>query len=318
MFSLSNFAETNEKNIIINKNINVTRLVNLANDTKIQEIIIKPTNFKDKVSYYPSLDSPFLPKAVSKEIKKLNYKCSFDLGVYKFQIFNYDSSIDKYINIITSLYSVMYYLYSINPIQGITFNIFLTDVKKLWPSVPNSVIGPDNCNSGWSMGKEIVIFRKEEFSKVIIHDLIHSLKIYSSLTKNQFKNLCLDGIDYPNEAFTEFWAIFYHSIWISKINKIPFSKVISNEIYFSLHQASFLIKYWNLENECKNNIIDTSCYSYYIVKTCFLVFNDKYIDTLVAIKRNPNQQKLPEINVNDIFPLLNTSFFKSARMSLYA
>jgi hypothetical protein len=98
-----------------------------------------------------------------------------------------------------------------------TFKIILTDIKKEQPVMP---VNPDTINSGATLyplkegldnHKEIVIFRKEEWFKVFIHECFHLFcldfssndKDYAKLFKPLF-NIESDFLFF--ESLCEFWA----------------------------------------------------------------------------------------------------------------
>ena len=55
--------------------------------------------------------------------------------------------------------------------------VFLSGIKKEMPAHSNTPIGPCNCNSGWSDGQNVVVYRREEIFKVIIHELLHHYQL---------------------------------------------------------------------------------------------------------------------------------------------
>jgi hypothetical protein len=165
--------------------------------------------------------------------------------------------------------------------------VFLGKQKKYIPlgneaDDPN-IISPDNVNSGSTIRETIVmIWREEEFYKVLIHELIHyfcvdfylSDDVYNKINKVFTKIFTINGIDRVNESYTEALAISIHSIIYSQIKNIKFSEVLAYEILFSNFQIAKLLRYMKFrkyEDITHKKISQmTSACSYYIVKCMFL------------------------------------------------
>ena len=122
----------------------------------------------------------------------------------------------------------------INPTKKFNMILFLTDLKKKWPK--EQTLKPVNINSGFTFvrGKQIFIWRFEEWTKVFIHELIHAYNCDSDHIKTTKLNLF--------EGITDFWAILYHSLFISVYLNKSWEKIIWNEYLFIYVQYSFLVK----------------------------------------------------------------------------
>ena len=102
-------------------------------------------------------------------------------------------------------------------IERLELHIFLTPFKKVLPKRRGSIIGPENVNSGMThpcqKTTRIMIFRQEEFMKLVVHETIHALGIDIPYRFYQYYREQLDrifGIESTynlNETYTEFWAI---------------------------------------------------------------------------------------------------------------
>ena len=137
-----------------------------------------------------------------------------------------------------------------------TFNIhlILSPLKKEFNDIYFSA---KNCNSGLTYiysNKEypivnIYIVRKEEFGKVIIHEIIHHItSIHSSFKlsninklKKHFKISHNADID-PNETIVEFCATIFHLYQISLESNIDFYKLFKDELKYSLYKTQQLLK----------------------------------------------------------------------------
>ena len=102
-------------------------------------------------------------------------------------------------------------------IERLELHLFLTPFKKLLPKKKGTTIGPENVNSGMTRPCQkttrIMIFRQEEFMKLVIHETVHALGIDMPQRFYKFYQERLDrifGIDSTynlNETYTEFWAV---------------------------------------------------------------------------------------------------------------
>lgn len=175
---------------------------------------------------------------------------------------------------------------------------FETDEKKKFPKNKATILGPDNVNSGLTYldihkNGEIILYRKQELLKVLIHELIHSNLIdskiiFSKNLKSFSNNFCVTYNILLNEAFTESFAtiinIFYiHITCKFKINFL--NNMLYNELIYSNYVCSKIIKFYNISkisdvvkngDFCKNNFPQkTNVFAYYILKNILLT---KYIE----------------------------------------
>ena len=99
--------------------------------------------------------------------------------------------------------------------KSVTVRIFLTDFIKLLPSENRVTLGPVNVNTGYSYfcaaKGEIVLYRKEEWKKVFIHETFHAYGLDFSCNANKLvsrmKKLFPVRSDHKvSEAYTETWA----------------------------------------------------------------------------------------------------------------
>lgn len=186
------------------------------------------------------------------------------------------------INMISRIVSFMRVLFN-KPNLHVKIIGFLGKHKKYLPDVTNvpKIITPANVNSGASIeGTIVMIWREEEFYKVLIHELIHYFGIdfcqndtvYEEIEKIFRDNFKIHGIDKVNESYTEALAIFINSIIFSVINSKTFDEVIKTEIIFSRFQVAKILNYFGITkfNDIGKINQSTSITSYYVVKYLFL------------------------------------------------
>ena len=101
--------------------------------------------------------------------------------------------------------------------QTIIIYIYLSSLKKELPSHSSITIDQNHANTGFtsncSVNSEIVIFRKEEWFKVFLHESFHNFNLdFSDMNINHINKQILQLFPLANsevtayEAYTEFWA----------------------------------------------------------------------------------------------------------------
>jgi hypothetical protein len=197
--------------------------------------------------------------------------------------------------------------------KTIVIDIYLTPFKKKLNN--QCTLTCEHVNTGVSINKEhIIIWRLEEFYKVLIHELIHLFhydfadnnnNIITDLKK--YINYDKSSIDYPNEAYVDFWAIVLNNLYncyeISPNNKQniinKFVIMMAKDIKFSMIQSSKILNHFKIDNMFdklhKNTIKQTTnVFSYYIIKSA-LFFN---IDIMFEFVKNFDYIKFDETNEN--------------------
>jgi hypothetical protein len=195
------------------------------------------------------------------------------------------------IEIISKIFSFMSDLFG-KKNEKLKLVVFYGNQKKLLNYESNQkILCSDNVNSGLSVKHELImIWRKEEFYKVLIHELVHFFgidfyvldSIYKSIEKSFNEKYKVIGSDKINESYTEAIAIFLHSIVYAKENKKNVDDIMKYEIMFSHFQMAKILNYFdcpsfeNLGNTEINQ--NTSVFSYYIIKTLLMVNYKKLFD----------------------------------------
>lgn len=206
-------------------------------------------------------------------------------------------------DLIKHIVVISQFIYNLNPINRIKFLYFDTLIEKQLIN-DNNYICSQNINSGLSSGEYIIIWRREELPKVLIHELIHYLNIDIKHNNNlkSIINYNIGQYDYPiliNESITEIQAQFIHTIYILVSNKTPLIEVFKLfkifyylEHLFSWYQLSKIMNYFNIvsfdDQLIKLNFNQTSnAFSYYILKPIIglrffdILFELRYIKKLM-------------------------------------
>lgn len=198
--------------------------------------------------------------------------------------------------------------------KEINIHLILSPIKKRFE---DGDLGVKHVNSGFTFvnRNDIYIFRREEFPKVILHELIHHEK---HIHQDYFKkgnemmlkrtfNIDENVIMLLNEAVVELWATLMHLIFVSREYKIDLMELFRIELSYSLFKTYQIYKRQSQMNHgrwCDNSNI----YCYIIFKTIFMYnlrdlmkiyrYPMKYDDTLltefiIKYRRLPEYRKNP-------------------------
>jgi hypothetical protein len=141
------------------------------------------------------------------------------------------------------------------------------------------------------------VWRKEEFEKVLIHELLHFINCdfhlhmegYSDIDNSINDLISIDGINNPNEAYNETVAGIINMCWKSISLQIDLNKIYYNEMNFLYLQSAKLIKYFKgnrIEDLLTKNITinqTTSAISYLFLK---MILFHNIIETCQFIEDN--------------------------------
>jgi len=298
-------------NLLDNYNININKLINITknkyfmelynnlkkNFKKIYQHNIIITFLNEKSENYIE-DNKFTSDNIKKKIlEKLKYGYKITFKNNSIIYFCQKKIKEKIPNIIIHMFQIIILLKIIFNKSEYTQNItyFETTERKKLPK-KNIVLGPNEVNSGLTFldletkhkNGDIILYRKEEVLKVLIHELIHSnlidSKIIFSKKTNEFSNLfCVNYKILLNEAFTESFTTIINIFYIHIINKMKkkyLNIMFQNEIIYSNYICNKIINFYNINNisdiikknnECINNFPQkTNVFSYYILKNILL------------------------------------------------
>ena len=199
--------------------------------------------------------------------------------------------------------------------KQISIYLYLTSNKKTIPTNKLEILNEAHCNSAVTTACEqrgqILIYREEEWFKVLIHETFHLLcldfanmptYILSELNK-QIRSLMPIRTDYNLfESYSEFWASIMNSCFVSYylIDKKTYNNFISycdlciqSEIIFSTFQMVKILNFMSLRyphlyvKEEDPPIAaartylyreKTNVFAYYVVKCILLFFHVDFLD----------------------------------------
>lgn len=313
MLSLHSFTKLNSKYINIDKKISLThrtifylkQFFNLLKDNnnqdhsytlkKVDNILLKPTHFI-------SINTINLVKRNSNYL----YESTFIVNRIKIVLQMYCDKDEKiniqYMKLIFSWIHIITKFVKPNCIRELHIDIYFSNLTK---KITNKNLTVDNINSGYTTGgcsevNKIVIFRKEEWFKVLIHELFHNMGLdFACMNHTDADKLIFNLIKLKKndirlyESYTECWANILNTVFLAffdtKIKKnydimlTKIEKMTQNEICFALFQLKKVLNHYNLKyNEiykANNNYKEnTHVISYYMIKLIFLYNKNKFIE----------------------------------------
>lgn len=241
----------------------------------------------------------------------------------KFCINNYLNKCKKVFLLYSTKYNINFYIYSnkidtndliklynnykrililkdiYNIKKNINFHISFSSQLRYIPN-KNEVFKPKHINGGFTNphSNDIYIVRKQEYSKVIIHEFLHHVSDIQNtnfsnsninLLKKKFNISILTEL-IPIEAIIEFWATIYILLFISIDYSINFDLLIKKEINHSLILYNKIINNFNYKwHEY------TNAFSYIVFKLILLI---KY-KTFMKIKHPYNGDKIVKFLINN-------------------
>jgi hypothetical protein len=265
--------------------------------------------------------STFNVNAFPDEIREHIDEYSLSSLTYSFRLFERDITIhfliedenpeihiEKYNtyvdHILTWLYIVNEYA-SQECSKKLTIFIYHTSLTKELPESPIEILDENNVNTAFTKSclktAEIVVFRKEEWFKVLMHETFHNFGLdFSDMNNSECKAIILSIFPVNSEvnlfeAYTEFWARIMNVLFCSYFNtknKKNINEFLANTEYFinyesiySFFQLVKILGFMNLEytdlyektsvsEDLRKTLYkeDTNVLSYYVITT-ILIYN---------------------------------------------
>ena len=232
-------------------------------------------------SYQPSKVKSYL-----KPIGRLDYECppeidfteltrctQYCFGQHKVTFYYTKENVDELFEYVDRL------LWLLKPNKPLVADILLTSAKKFYPK--SKVFGPSNVNTGYSSDK-IVVYRKEEWFKVFIHECFHffhfeKVLFEPSLTSRILELFPVDSNVNLYESYCEVWARTLNCCMISVCKPIPLETLLYHEKKYAVrHMVNVLhhmdLTYDKIQKPChykeETNVLA------YVVLTAILMHHD--------------------------------------------
>jgi len=333
-------------NFIIKRNIYNYTIKKIQSATQI----VKPQNFNSKS--FPEIVRKHIDENMMTEI------CySFSLYERNVKIYFITENDDIEVNI--KLYNnyvqaIAIWLYILNIYSSkecakkITIFLYFTSLEKTLPNSNIHILDETNVNTAFTTtcpkDSEIVVFRKEEWFKVFIHETFHNFGLDFSMMNNTIVNNCVLNIFKVNsevngyEAYTEFWAEIINALFCSfyalkNINNI--NDFLSNSelfINFEITYSSFQLtktldfmglSYNDLYSNTKHSLIlrenlykeKTNVLAYYVIKNILLNNYQSFLDWCNTNNLSLLDFKKTTGNLNEFCKFLHKNYKKSGLLS---
>jgi hypothetical protein len=229
----------------------------------------------------------------------------------------------KYLEKMYIWLSIAYKYSPINCSKNLHVYLYLTDLKKMLPTIDATPIGWINANTAFTYScrdehisspillqnndvNAIIIFRKEEWFKVFMHETIHCMGLDFSHMDTGFSNSKINSIFNITsdiklfESYTECLAeimnsiffVYYSVINNKNIENIDYiyekiEETMKNEMIFSLFQCVKILDHYGLsyknmyDNEnrelCKKYNENSPIFSYYVLKPILLFHMNDFV-----------------------------------------
>jgi hypothetical protein len=275
----------------------------------------------------------FPPNAFPPDIRKHIDEYSLSLLTYSFHIFNKKINIsflteddnpeqlietyNTYVDYMLVWLCIVDGYSSRNCSNDLNIYIYHTTLLKLLPNSNIEVLDENNINTAFTRtcpkDAEIVVFRKEEWFKVFIHETFHNFGLdFSNMNTTTCNSKILSIFPVNSdvnlyEAYTEFWARLMNSLFCSYLNMKNKNDVheflenaevfINFERIYSFFQMVKVLKFMNMSYK---NLYEKSTNSEYIRKTMYKEETSVlsyYIITLILF--NNYQEFLSWCNTNN-------------------
>lgn len=333
-YKLLNKYEINIENV---KNINIKQ--HKINHNNKQNII-------DNFSFLQE-SSIFLSDAIQSNIRRnmrsMNTfkikigSISFTINIF---LLNKSYNIEKMkVKIIRLLFFISNFITN-RKIRTLDINIILTSFKKELPKNPNEVLDSFHINTGltWACKPkgEIVIYRQEEWFKVLVHELFHSLCFdfanlnINKLIKDKITKMFFIKNSYFSitETYCEFWANIINSMLYAYNISDNFDGFLNEfqmfntfEKYFSIFQCIKVLHHMNLSYEIiisKSNIHKklsiqnykekTNVLGYFVIKMIWLFYTNDMLHFF------SNQHEKNIINSDKSYDYLSKLINKTSKL----
>ena len=270
-----------------------------------------------------------IPANILKHIENMkatNYVYKFNIHSKQYTVSFYtiwnENIINKYIKQVYMLLYIVYTYANKDCSKNLNIYLYLTDLKKVLPTHVK-ILKEENVNTAFTSSckpdAEIVLFRQEEWFKVLVHECFHCNGLdFSNVETSECDKTILSIFPVSAdvrlyETYCEMWGEIINVLFISYfsisnsvkikenldiyIHKIVSKgeKLLHNERMFSMFQSSKVLHFFGIDYKQlydKTNMNshrvrqikykeETSVLSYYILKNIYIFFMNEFVEWCV-------------------------------------
>ena len=166
-----------------------------------------------------------------------------------------------------------------SPVPGLTYWIVPLSGQRTFPTLPTDAVRPDHINGGFTYrgGRDVFVYRFEEFSKVLMHETMHQTRLHvegwDTATLDRLKRTFRIHPAHalvPNDAWIEAWALLLHTMALSYEWNVPLGRLLDIEKRWSLKQAVRILSMQQTRPDGLWAEESTHSYAYLVFKNALL------------------------------------------------
>ena len=185
------------------------------------------------------------PEEVKLTFSELKHCKEFCWDGHKVTLFYKDEDCQKVISLIKRV------LDKLKPTKPLIADLLFSSAKKFYP--PNRIFAPVHVNTGYSSDK-IVVYRKEEWFKVFIHECFHYFQFDQELYDKENASIIqtvfnLEKPIHLNESYCEVAARVLQCCFISSITNFPVQYLYEMERQHSIQNMVNVLHHMKMEYE---------------------------------------------------------------------
>ena len=229
------------------------------------------------------------------------------------------NNIDKYVKKINTWLQLATLYAKPSCSKSVNVYLYLTDLTKTLPKKQKNEINSEHANTAFTTScqpnTEIILYRREEWFKVFIHESFHNLGL--DFAGHTVKQVLSDIFPIQSdfklyETYTEMWAELLNIIFINvETNNHNLEKHIQMEQKFSFFQTAKILNHFGMtysdffsKDASENYKEDTEIFCYYVLKTLLLYNCNSFIEWL-SEHQKPVPNKVNKFIKDLIIPKYN-------------
>jgi hypothetical protein len=185
------------------------------------------------------------PEEVKQTFHELTHSVTYTFHGHTIRFFYVDEDCDALVQLVARLIHVL-------QVKPVVADILLSSAKKFYPK--NGIFGQSHLNTGYCTGDRVVVYRKEEWFKVLIHELFHYNEFDAPLRDANVATPIQTAYHLRhsimlNEAYCEVSARVIQCCFISAMTNFPVKYLLEIERQHSIQNIVNMLHCMNMEYE---------------------------------------------------------------------